>query len=99
MEIETSERLNMTGNRIQGFNLQGHGEKSRLNGFAFELLDIASSKSSPHLHLAYEEELRHQMVLSVIGAGVGGALFLVTILILGVVTQMCHWRKTKTRAK
>ena len=39
------------------------------------------------------------MVLSVIGAGVGGALFLITILILGAVTQMCHWRKTKTKAK
>ena len=49
--------------------------------------------------LAYEEELRQQMVLSVIGAGVGGALFLVTILILGAVTQLCQWRKTNTKAK
>ena len=49
--------------------------------------------------LAYEEELRQQMVLSVIGAGVGGALFLITILILGAVTQICHWRQTKTKAK
>ena len=32
-------------------------------------------------------------------AGVGGALFLVTIILLGVVSQIYHWRKTKTKAK
>ena len=32
-------------------------------------------------------------------AGVGGALFLVTIILLGVVSQIYHWRKTKAKAK
>ena len=49
--------------------------------------------------LALEKELRDHMYLSMIGSGVGGALFIFTIIILGVMTKMCQWRKSRKKAR
>ena len=46
-----------------------------------------------------EKELRDHMYLSMIGSGVGGALFIFTIIILGVMTKMCQWRKSRKKAR
>lgn len=49
--------------------------------------------------LALEKELRDHMYLSMIGSGIGGALFIFTIIILGVMTKMCQWRKSRKKAR